>query len=136
MNLIEKYEDAVNGIIAEFKKKHGIEENEGSWIAGQVGEIYDFGDTMIFSFNDILSDIKESAPVDEILKWRDYMNRIWAINNMVGGVVLNEISYRKWIMGENRVSDEELGKIELKWRTLVGEIEELGKKQGNSNVQR
>lgn len=127
MDLIKNYEDAVNAIITEFKKKQGIESDEGYWIGNQIGEVYDFGDAMTFDFHDILIDLKENAPKEEIFKWRNYMLRIWSINNMAGGVLLQEANYRSWLKGCPRLTEFELNTIENKWKTLVDEIAELGK---------
>lgn len=127
MELIKNYENAVNAIIEEFKKKQEIESNEGYWIGNQIGEVYDFGDTMTFDFHDILIDLKENAPKEEIFKWRNYMLRIWQINNMAGGVLLQEANYRSWLKGCTRLSEEELNTVENKWKTLVDEIAALGK---------
>lgn len=127
MGLIKNYEDAVNAIIDEFKKKQEFDSNEGYWIGNQIGEVYDFGDTMTFDFHDILADIKENANKGEIINWRNYMLRIWSINNMAGGILLHEVNYRNWIKGCPRLTNEELDTIENKWKALVDEIAELGK---------
>ena len=66
MDAIKKYEDAINEIIKAFKEKQGLDMNEGDWIDDQIGEVYDFGDSMTFNFLDILTDLKENAPKDEI----------------------------------------------------------------------
>lgn len=127
MELIKNYENAVNAIIEEFKNKQEIESNEGYWIGNQIGEVYDFGDTMTFDFRDIMIDLKENATKGEIFKWRNYMLRIWQINNMAGGVFLQEANYRSWLRGCPRISEEDLDRIETKWHTFVDEIAELGK---------
>lgn len=127
MGLIENYENSVNHIIEDFKKKQEIESNDGHWIGGQIGEVYDFGDAFTFDFYDILLDIKENAEKGEIFKWREYMLRIWNINNLCGGVLLREVNYRNWLKGCPRLSNEELDTVEKKWKILVNEIQELGK---------
>ena len=131
MDSIKKYENAINEIIKAFKEKHDLNMYEGYWIGNQIGEFYDFGDTMTFDFRDILTDLKEDAPKDEIFKWRDYMMRIWSINNMAGGVLLKENNYRSWLNGCPRLTEEELNTVEEKWKTLVDEIAALGKKMEN-----
>lgn len=120
--LIKNYEDSVNAILDEFKKKHEIDAKDGYWIANQVGEICDFGDDMVFDFRDILTDIKEKADKDEIYKWAEYMRRVWSINNMVGGVYLKEINYKSWLKGCPRISDEDLTRIDEKWKALVDDV--------------
>ena len=100
-------------------------------LATKLGRFYDFGDTMTFDFRDILTDLKEDAPKDEIFKWRDYMMRIWSINNMAGGILLKENNYRSWLKGCPRLTEEELNAVEDKWKTLVDEIAALGKKVEN-----
>lgn len=132
MELINNYENAVNAIIEEFKKKQELTSNEGYWIGNQIGEVYDFGDAYTFDFNDVLLDIKENAVKGEIFKWRNYMLRIWQLNNMAGGVLLNEINYRSWIKGCPRLTDDELNTIETKWKNLINEIAELGKTKNNA----
>lgn len=127
MELIKNYDESVNAIIDEFKKKHEFDSPEGYWIGDEVGGVYDFGDTMTFDFRDILLDIKEDAPKDEIEKWQEYNLRIWSVNNMVGGVFLKEINYRNWLKGCPRLSEHELDVVEEKWRKLVNEVSELGK---------
>lgn len=127
MELIKNYEESVNAIIDEFKKKHEFDSPEGYWIGDEVGGVYDFGDTMTFDFRDILIDIKEDAPKDEIEKWQEYNLRIWSVNNMVGGVFLKEINYHNWLKGCPRLSEHELDVVEEKWRKLVNEVSELGK---------
>ena len=134
MDAIKKYENAVNAIITAFKEKQGLGTYEGYWIGNQIGEVYDFGDTMTFDFRDILTDLKEDAPKDEIFKWRDYMMRIWSINNMAGGILLKENNYRSWLNGCPRLTEEELNTVENKWKTLVDEIAILGKKVENKNT--
>lgn len=131
MDAIKIYEDAINEIIKAFKEKQGLDTYEGYWIGNQIGEVYDFGDTMTFDFCDILIDLKEDAPKDEIFKWRDYMMRIWSINNMAGGILLKENNYRSWLKGCPRLTEEELNAVENKWKTLVDEIAALGKKVEN-----
>lgn len=125
MDIIKNYEDSVNVIVEEFKKKQEIEESEGYWIANQIGEVYDFGDTMTFDFHDVITDIKENAPKGEIFKWREYNLRVWNINNLCGGILLNEINYRNWLKGTPRLTDEELNTVDKKWKTLIDEIKEL-----------
>lgn len=132
MELISNYENAVNAIIEEFKKKQELTSNEGYWIGNQIGEVYDFGDAYTFDFNDVLLDIKENAVKGEIFKWRNYMLRIWQLNNMAGGVLLNEINYRSWIKGCSRLTDDELNTIGTKWKNLINEIAELGKTKNNA----
>lgn len=132
MELISNYENAVNAIIEEFKKKQELTSNDGYWIGNQIGEVYDFGDAYTFDFNDVLLDIKENAVKGEIFKWRNYMLRIWQLNNMAGGVLLNEINYRSWIKGCPRLTEDELNTIEAKWKNLINEIAELGKVKNNS----
>ena len=131
MDAIKIYEDAINEIIKAFKEKQGLDTYEGYWIGNQIGEVYDFGDPMTFDFRDILTDLKEDAPKDEIFKWRDYMMRIWSINNMAGGILLKENNYRSWLKGCPRLTEEELNAVEDKWKTLVDEIAALGKKIEN-----
>lgn len=126
MDIIKNYEDSVNVIVAEFKKKQEIGKSDGYWIANQIGEVYDFGDTMTFDFHDVLTDIKENAPKGEIFKWREYNLRVWNINNLCGGILLNEINYRNWLKGAPRLTEEELNTVDKKWKTLVDEIKELG----------
>lgn len=133
MDLIKNYEDAVNNIIAKFKKKQEIDSEEGYWIGNQIGEVYDFGDTMTFDFHDVLIDLKENAPKDEIFKWRNYMLRIWSINNMAGNILLQEMNYRSWLKGCPRLTEFELNTIENKWKTLVDEIATLGKSKMMNN---
>ena len=130
MDAIKIYEDAINEIIKAFKEKQGLDMYEGYWIGNQVGEVYDFGD-MTFDFRDVLIDLKEDAPKGEIFKWRDYMMRIWSINNMAGGILLQENNYRSWLKGCPRLTEEELNTVEEKWKTLVDEIAALGKKVEN-----
>ena len=127
MELIKNYENAVNAIIEEFKKKQELTSNDGYWIANQIGEVYDFGDTYTFDFNDVLLDIKENAAKGEIFNWRNYMLRIWQLNNMAGGVLLNEINYRSWLKGCPRLAKNELDTIENKWKNLINEMAELNK---------
>lgn len=127
MELISNYENAVNAIVEEFKKKQELSSNDGYWIANQIGEVYDFGDTYTFDFNDVLLDIKENADKGEIFKWRNYMLRIWQLNNMAGGVLLSEINYRNWLRGCPRLTEEELNTIENKWKKLLDEMSELNK---------
>ena len=134
MDAIKIYEDAINEIIKAFKEKQGLDTYGGYWIGNQIGEVYDFGDTMTFDFRDILIDLKQNAPKDEIFKWREYMMRIWSINHMAGGVLLKENNYRSWLKGCPRLTEEELNAVENKWKTLVDEIAMLGKKVENKNT--
>ena len=134
MDAIKNYENAVNAIITAFKEKQGLDTYGGYWIGNQIGEVYDFGDSMTFNFLDILTDIKENAPKDEIFKWRDYMMRIWSINNMAGGILLKENNYRSWLKGCPRLTEEELNAVENKWKTFVDEIATLGKEMENKNT--
>jgi hypothetical protein len=127
MELISNYENAVNAIVEEFKKKQELSSNDGYWIANQIGEVYDFGDTYTFDFNDVLLDIKENAEKGEIFKWRNYMLRIWQLNNMAGGPLFSEINYRNWLRGTPRLTEEELNTIENKWKKLLDEMSELNK---------
>ena len=131
MDAIKNYENAVNAIITAFKEKQGLDTYGGYWIGNQIGEVYDFGDSMTFNFLDILTDLKQNAPKDEIFKWREYMMRIWSINNIVGGIFLKENNYRSWLKGCPRLTEEELNAVEDKWKTLVDEIAALGKKVEN-----
>ena len=134
MDAIKNYENAVNAIITAFKEKQGLDTYGGYWIGNQIGEVYDFGDSMTFNFLDILTDLKQNAPKDEIFKWRDYMMRIWSINNMAGGVLLKENNYRSWLKGCPRLTEEELNTVENKWKTLADEIAMLGKKVENKKA--
>lgn len=135
MELIKNYENAVNAIIDEFKKKQEITSNDGYWIANQIGEVYDFGDAYTFDFNDVLLDIKENADKGEIFKWRNYMLRIWQLNNMAGGVLLSEINYRNWLKGCPHLTENELNTIEDKWKKLINEMAELNKSKSENKPQ-
>lgn len=134
IDLIGNYEDAVNAIVAEFKKKQNIVSSEGYWIGKETGGVYDFGDTMTFDFRDILTDIKTNAEKDEILKWQEYNLRIWSINNMVGGMFLQEVNYSNWLKGCPRLSSDELDKVEAKYKKLVDEVAALGKTTMENNA--
>lgn len=127
MDLIKNYENAVNAIIDEFKKKQEIDSPDGYWIGDLIGEVYDFGDTYTFDFRDILNDIKENAPKGEIFKWRDYVLRIWNINHMVNANVLNDVNYYSWVKGCPRISDEALDEKEEKYKKFIEELTELSK---------
>ena len=126
MEVIKNYEAAVEAIIEEFKKKQGIDNAEGYWIGDRIGEVYDFGDTMTLDLRDVITDLRESAPVGEIMNWRNYLLRIWNINNMVGAMCINEINYTSWLKGAPRLSNDALDRVENKYRNLINEIEELG----------
>lgn len=134
IELISNYENAVNAIVDEFKKKQEIKSSEGYWIGKEIGGVYDFGDTMTFDFRDILTDIKTNAEKDEIFKWQEYNLRIWSLNNMVGGMFLQEINYSNWLKGCPRLSSDELDKVEAKYKKLVEEIAALGKTTTENNV--
>ena len=75
-----------------------------------------------------------NAEHDEIFKWREYMMRIWSINNIVGGIFLKENNYRSWLKGCPRLTEEELNAVENKWKTFVDEIATLGKEMENKNT--
>lgn len=134
MELISNYENSVNAIITEFKKKQEFKNaDNGYWIGNSVGEVYDFGDGFTFDFNDVLTDIREDAPRWEIFEWREYLLRIWHINNLAGGVLLSEINYKNWLNGCPRLTKEELNEIEDKWKKLINDIAEIGKSKTNSD---
>lgn len=42
MELIENYEKVVNDIVDAFKEKQEISAEEGYWIGGHIGGIYDY----------------------------------------------------------------------------------------------
>lgn len=134
MELIRNYENSVNAIITEFKQKQVFKNaDNGYWIGNSVGEVYDFGDGFTFDFNDVLTDIREDAPKGEIFEWREYLLRIWHINNLAGGVLLSEINYKNWLKGCPRLTNEELNEIEGKWKKLINDIAEIGKSKTNSD---
>lgn len=89
---------------------------------------------MTFEFNDIYLDLKENAPIGEIIKWRNYMLRIWNINQIAGGNLLRDLNYSSWLMDAPRLSDDELNAVEKKWKNLVDEISELGKKTSENEI--
>jgi hypothetical protein len=134
MELISNYENSVNAIITEFKQKQVFKNaDNGYWIGNSVGEVYDFGDGFTFDFNDVLTDIREDAPKGEIFEWREYLLRIWHINNLAGGVLLSEINYKNWLKRCPRLTKEELNEIEDKWKKLINDIAEIGKSKTNSD---
>lgn len=127
-SLIDTYQNVVNSIVDEFKKKQWPDEEvDGYWVGDFVGELYSFYDSLFLDFNDIFIDIKENAPMGEILRWNEYVNRIWEINDIVGTQTLNKVNYRSWLKGCPIIPLEELDRIEEKWANFKNEVDELSK---------
>lgn len=101
---LEQYEDACNDILELFCQKHGFDYEDAriSWIG--VGETACCGD-LFFNMADIMTDIRENAPEEEVMKWYDYELRC----GMIG---ISGVNYASWLKGCPIHSETELKDME------------------------
>lgn len=101
--LIKDYETAVNAIAVTFLNKQFADEDEPPitdvsgdffWVGGDVGGVLDCAGEHSYDFGDIVTDIKEDAPVGELDRHISYCVRCYDL-----GLTEKKINYRSWLHG-------------------------------------
>ena len=103
--LLNNYYDSCNALLEAFCKKHyfDYEDARQSWVAGGVGEIVCCGD-YYFNMDVIVTDLKEDAPEEELIKWYDY-------NTECSFFGINGCNYHSWLKGCPKLSENEIEEI-------------------------
>lgn len=123
--LIKDYEAAVNAIAEAFLNKQFVEDGEPRitvdgddawWASDDVGGTLFYGD-FSYSFDDILTDLKEDAPRGEVQQYIDYVVRC-------ANLKISYINYHSWLMGAPHASDDKLTHLERLKERLEKEIKE------------
>lgn len=70
------------------------------WVGGEPGGVLCCGDNA-FGMDDIVTDIKENAPVDEILKWQEYDAECRSLG-------ISTLNYHAWLHGAPRHAEDSL----------------------------
>lgn len=106
-DLYDEYKKVVDDITEIFVKKNFEEDTELSdyeyrWVTdnGQVLEIGDY----YFDFEDILTDLKENTPKEEIFNWYNYDLECRELE-------MTTLNYRSWLHGAPRHSEETMNKV-------------------------
>lgn len=110
----ESYKAAVEDMVLDFTEKQDIpyEYNESDWVAEEVGGIICIGDDY-FNFNDIMTDLRNNAPIGEIYKWFRYCNDVATLSNVInenaflssfkGDIMRCHCNYSSWLMGASSI---------------------------------
>jgi hypothetical protein len=106
----KKYEDACNGYLQLFCRKHGYRFEPDSWAAGYAGGIADASGFYV-GMETLRADIDSDAPQDEFLKWYSYCMRAGALD-------IPFPSFDNWLTGCPRKTEEELLFLEKKKEEL------------------
>jgi len=123
--LFKNYENACTAIAEAFLNKQFREKGEPPitvddfnywWI--DVGGALSYGGEQFYSFSDILTDLKENAPVGEINKYNEWVLRCSYLN------IEPRCNYRSWLHGAPHITDEELDRLEKMKRELEEAIKE------------
>lgn len=75
-----------------------INNSEAFWFADNVGDAVCYGEHA-YSFNDIITDLKEDAHVGEIIKYEDYRNYCYDQS-------ITPINYYAWLHGAPRFNNK------------------------------
>lgn len=88
-----------------FCEKHEFdyEDAKDSWVANDIGGVVCCGD-YYFSMADIITDITEEAPDNELLAWYEY-----TLN--CGTLGLPSVNYHSWLHGCPRYSEDKFEHI-------------------------
>lgn len=116
---LESYYNACNHLLEAFCRKHEFRFTDAidSWVAGEVGGIVCCGD-LYFSMDVIVTDLKEDAPEEELLKWYDYTTEC-------GSLGVNGCNYRSWLHGCPTLSEQQLDELRKLSRRVEEAREEL-----------
>lgn len=103
--LLQAYYGSCNALLEAFCEKHDFdyEDAKQSWVAGCVGEIVCCGD-YYFNMDVIVTDLKEDAPEEELIKWYDY-------NTECSFFGINGCNYHSWLKGCPKLSENEIEEI-------------------------
>jgi uncharacterized phage protein (TIGR01671 family) len=124
--LKNNYESACNAYLKVFCRKHDFEYEPDAWVGDEVGGITCVGDCYV-DMATIRTDIDQSAPEDEFVRWYDYCQR-------AGMLGITTPNFAAWLKGCPVRTDEELkaleaSKLEIKQlrQKLDAEIESIRK---------
>lgn len=105
--LLDNYYNACNALLKAFCEKHSFdyEDARQNWVAGCVGETVCCGD-YYFNMDVIVTDLKENAPEEELLRWYDYMLECHYLG-------VNGYNFHSWLKGCPRLSEDEMAEIRV-----------------------
>ena len=114
---LNKYYDACNELLKLFCEKHDFdyEDAKNSWVSGHIGETVCCGD-FFFNMDVIVTDLKENALKEELLKWYDYNLECVTLGT-------NGCSYPSWLKRCPILTEEQLEDL----RRLRKEVERAKK---------
>jgi len=124
--LFKDYENACTAIAEAFLNKQFGEEGEPPvtvddfrtwWI--EIGSVLCYNEMHFYDFGDILTDLKENAPVGEINKYNEWALRCSHLN------IEPKCNYRSWLHGAPHVTEEALTHLEALKAKLNEEINNI-----------
>jgi len=121
---IRNYELSVNKLAEIFLNKQFGEEGEPPitldgdhyWAGDDAGGVLCACDTHCYNFNDVLTDLKEDAPIGELDRYNE-----WAVRCTELGIE-PRCNYHSWLHGAPRVTDATLSRLEKRRKEQEEEI--------------
>ena len=130
INAINDYEKSVNDLVDIFNEKHGYSDEDSYWVNDEVGEIIDTGGGYLFSFKDILLDLRRNVPKNVIEEWQDYCLSVASVNQIIGEFI-SDMTYEEWLDGSKpKYTEEDFEKMKNSYSLFVNEMEKF-KNKGN-----
>lgn len=116
--LLSFYYDACNALLQAFCEKHDFDYKDArqGWVADETGGTACCGD-FCFSMDEIVTDLRENAPEEELLKWYDYTMECAHLG-------INGCRYKSWLHGCPTLSEEQLEELR-KAKRRVEEAQEM-----------
>ncbi len=125
-NVKKSYENACNEYAKLFCEKHGFDFEDGSWVAKDIGEIFEVCDYYV-NMSIIRESIDNDRKAFDFFDWYDYDLRVRSL-----GVERGYLNFKSWCMGAPRINDDEFERIEemhKKVEALKKELEDLVKSE-------
>ena len=113
------YENACNEYANQFCEKHGFLFEDGSWVAEDVGEVFEVCDYYV-NMSVIRESIDNDRKTFDFFDWYDYDLRIRSL-----GVERGYLNFKSWCMGAPRLSDNEFERIEKMQKDIENLKEKL-----------
>lgn len=118
---LREYHNACNDLLELFCGKHEFdyEDAKENWVANEIGGTVCCGD-YYFNMDVIVTDLKEDAPEEELIKWYDYSMRC-------GYLGVTGCNYHSWLKRCPVISEEMFLRLEAAKRKAE-EAEEIFRK--------
>ena len=71
--LKEQWKQACNGFLVELLRMWELDSYYGSWIAEEIGGVYDYGGSITIGMDDIIYCVEHDVTQQQYMEWQDYI---------------------------------------------------------------